>query len=233
MKTQKVNLGKLHGRLDRTEHLVWILIGMIAAMCFILGIVFRSMRVDASTGMIGHSMSSVGMVGSNTKVARSYLKGQTARNIRIVKRSTSIGHNAGIKGSREEIERSRDFIKGYVKDSPLVDHVDDFYKYGERKAKLALAIAGNESLFGTYAPANKNHNAWGYLCNFNHELLNCGWDSWDEAIGRYMTKADVYLKEYDGTRASMVRIADMGYYPVSDEVQNGWANRVNWFINQL
>ena len=125
-----------------------------------------------------------------------------------------------------------DFIETYKPDNPLIEYKHIFYDHG-MKGKLALAIAANESHLGTYKPASDNYNAWGYLCYRPNQSLDCGWDSWDYSIPRYLELADHYLSMFDGSKESLMALQDAGYHPVGDEVQSVWADNILWFYNQL
>lgn len=149
-----------------------------------------------------------------------------------VERKQKTVKNKAVRGVErvETQELDNVFIENYVSDSPLVNYLD---KFEGKKGKLALAIAGNESLFGTYQPARENYNAWGYLCYRNGQGLNCGWDSWEYSIDRYLELADHYLEMFDGSKESLMLIQDSGYHPVDNETQELWANNILWFYEQL
>lgn len=143
-----------------------------------------------------------------------------------------------------DIESARAFVGSYVPHSPMIDYIDVFFESGDcNKAIIALAIAGNESLYGTTTPYI---NAWGYGCNYGGRRFDCGWTEWDYAIRRYMEIADNYLSLYDGTRESIKQIAYAGYYsPGMDGAsvemvegnpetgEPGWVGNVYWFANSL
>lgn len=137
------------------------------------------------------------------------------------------------KKKKKKVIRST-FLETYAPSSPLIPYKEKFYSYGE-KGKIALAIAGNETLFGT---TPNTFNAWGYGCNYGGVRFDCGWRDWNYAIKRYIEIADNYLSIFDGTKESVRRIAQAGYYKVgmdgsNQKNQDDWVNHVYWFYTQL
>jgi hypothetical protein len=127
--------------------------------------------------------------------------------------------------------KTKTFMRNYRQgDSPMIDKVDLFFQGDVMKGKLALAIAGNETAFGTVGKGHEYFNAWGYLCN---DVGDCGWRSWEYSIPRYMEVADNYLSVFDGTKESLMKIQRMGYHPVSEDKQIAWSNNIMWFYNNL
>lgn len=121
------------------------------------------------------------------------------------------------------------FMKSYRKgNSPLINYLDSFFKGDIRKGKLALAICGGETAFGTVGAGIEYFNCFGWRCT---PEFNCNWKSWDEAISSFM--GNKYLGMFDGTVESLVKIADAGYYPTYDEAQLQWSRRIQWFYNNL
>lgn len=129
---------------------------------------------------------------------------------------------------RPDISKAQSFIQNYRQgDSTIVPYVYKFYEGDVRKGKLALAICGTETAFGTVGYGTGGYNCWGWMTEM-------GWTSWEESISDYIRRADSrYLSKFDGTVQSIVRIADAGYHPVDDKSQLKWAKVVMSFYNQL
>ena len=120
---------------------------------------------------------------------------------------------------------NRDFVQNYRNaDKPIQPYISIFESYG-LKGKLALAICGAETAFGTVGDRIGEHNCFGWQAYLGN--------NWENNIQTYMQKADGYLSIYDGSVESIVRIADAGYYPTNDGEQMEWAYRVQWFYNNL
>ena len=94
------------------------------------------------------------------------------------------------------------------------------------KGKLALAICGNETAFGTVGYGIDRWNCWGWKADL-------GGNSWAENIDNFMKKANGYLSMFDGTKESLMKLQDAGYHPVSDDKQIAWSNNIMWFYNSL
>lgn len=134
--------------------------------------------------------------------------------------------------------RTKEFVRDYTNgQSPLIGYIDVFLEDDKQEGMIALAIAGNETLFGT---SPNHYNAWGYGCNSGYPggRFDCGWRDWEYAIKRYKEVARNYLELFDGTKESIQRIADAGYYKVgmdgsSIKDQQRWVNNIYWFYTNI
>jgi len=158
------------------------------------------------------------------------------REVRVRVGGVKVEKAKGIR-SKWNTEKARVFIGSYASDSPMLPYIKRFEDYDEKKAKIALAIAGHETLFGT---SPNYYNAWGYGCNNGYPggRFDCGWRDWSYAIKRYMEVADNYLSLYDGSKKSIRSIANEGYYQVgadgsSQKDQDKWVNSLRWFAGQF
>lgn len=133
-----------------------------------------------------------------------------------------------------ELDKARDFIKSKFPNSPLIDRIYLFDQGDTQKAKLALAIAGVESGFGTKGFIATNcQNAWGYLYP-GTSMRGCygqRWTSWDSSIPRYMAVADNWLTQYDGSKDSLSNFTGTGGYCQS--ACGEYINSLWYFLNQF
>jgi len=137
-----------------------------------------------------------------------------------------------ISPSKYDTSKAVEFIRSYRQgNSPIIDYVDYFFQEDIEKGKLALAICGNETAFGTVGYGIDKWNCWGWMADL-------GGSNWGENIKNYTQKANGYLSMFDGTKESIRAIANAGYYKVgmsgsTIENQNNWVNSVHWFYNNL
>lgn len=126
-----------------------------------------------------------------------------------------------------DTSKAKIFISNYRQgNSPIADYVDYFFQGDVEKGKLALAICGNETAFGTVGYGTDKWNCWGWKANL-------GGNNWEENIAIYLKKANGYLSMFDGTKESLMKIQQAGYHPVDIESQKHWANSIMWFYNNL
>lgn len=160
-----------------------------------------------------------------------------------------------------EPTKTSKFLEKYQ--SPFAKYSDQFFKEDPVKGRIALAIAGHESSFGTAGDGVAYYNAWGYGCGWAGIRFNCGWKDvdlskindfikannlqnasedeirWRYAIHRYMEVTDArYLSLYDGSKNSIKQISEAGYYKkgMDDATQqqiDNWVNDIYWFTQQF
>lgn len=129
--------------------------------------------------------------------------------------------------------KARDFIRSKFPGSPLIDKLQLFGEYND-KAKLALAIAGTESSFGTRGDiATQCFNAWGYLYEGTSKrgCYGSSWQNWESSIPRYMDKASYWLNKFDGQKSSLNQFVGPDRYCASGCTT--WIDSTWYFYNQF
>lgn len=114
--------------------------------------------------------------------------------------------------------------------SPLIQYEELFFKYAPstESAYLAMAVAGQETNFGSYFDS---YNAWGVMC-WSPQRHTCDWNSWEYSIKRIFDNdvTGFYYNNFDGTYESLYNLFSGRY---CTEHCNDHVNKVWYFYNLL